>query len=160
VAGELRFLVGGSEATLARTLPVLKAMSRDVAYLGPHGSGARMKLINNFMCGVQAACLAVAMCLMERSGIEPNKALAILHEGAPGSPIVKLLGDRMLARDYQPHFMVKLMAKDLGYAIRGVKDQSIDLTTAAAALRVFNQAIAAWQGEHDLAAVMEQFRHG
>jgi len=82
--GELRFLVGGSEATLARVLPVLKAMSRDVVYLGPDGSGARMKLINNFLCGVQAASLAEALCLIERSGIEPHRALAILTGGCSG----------------------------------------------------------------------------
>jgi 3-hydroxyisobutyrate dehydrogenase len=157
-AGELRFLVGGFEATLTRILPVLKAMSRDVAYLGPHGCGARMKLINNFMCGVQAASLAEALSLIERSSIEPHRALAILNEGAPGSPIVKVLSGRMLARDYQPQFRVRLMAKDLRYAIQDAKRQSIDLTCGAAALGVLERAIAAGQGERDLAAVVEQFR--
>jgi len=156
--GELRFLVGGSEATLARVLPVLKTMSRDVVYLGPDGSGARMKLINNFLCGVQAASLAEALCLIERSGIEPHRALAILTGGAPGSPIIKLLGARMLDREYQPHFLVRLMTKDLKYAIQDSKRQSIDLTCVAAALEVFEHAIAAGQGECDLAAVVEQFR--
>jgi 3-hydroxyisobutyrate dehydrogenase len=158
-AGELRFLVGGSEGTLARTLPVLKAMSREVVHLGPEGSGARVKLINNFLCGVQAASLAEALSLIERSNIDPHRALAILTEGAPGSPIVKLLGARMMAREYEPHFLVRLMAKDLRYAIQEARHQAVDLTCGAAAREVFEHAIAAGQGELDLAAVVEQFRH-
>src|SRR5439155_14537273 len=42
---ELLFLVGGDAAVLDRVRPVLRAMSRDVAHLGPTGSGALMKLI-------------------------------------------------------------------------------------------------------------------
>jgi len=30
-------------------------MSRSVVHVGPTGSGALLKLINNFMCGVKAA---------------------------------------------------------------------------------------------------------
>ncbi len=57
-SGELLFLVGGADATLERARPVLAAMgSRGIIHLGPTGSGARMKLINNFVCGVQAAAL-------------------------------------------------------------------------------------------------------
>jgi len=64
----------------------------------------------------------------------------------------------MLDREYQPHFLVRLMTKDLKYAIQDSKRQSIDLTCVAAALEVFEHAIAAGQGECDLAAVVEQFR--
>jgi 6-phosphogluconolactonase len=37
---------------------VLKAMSKEIVHLGPVGSGAKMKLINNFHCGVEIASLA------------------------------------------------------------------------------------------------------
>ena len=47
-AGQLSFLVGGSDAALERAAPVLKAMSKEIVQLGPVGSGAKMKLINNF----------------------------------------------------------------------------------------------------------------
>ncbi|HEX3730253.1 MAG TPA: NAD(P)-dependent oxidoreductase, partial [Opitutaceae bacterium] len=57
-AGELNFLVGGSAAALERARPVLASMSKSITHLGPAGSGSRMKLINNFLCGVHAASLA------------------------------------------------------------------------------------------------------
>src|SRR6185369_13977975 len=50
-SGALSFLVGGSGEALDRAHPVLAAMGGNVSHLGPTGSGAMMKLINNFLCG-------------------------------------------------------------------------------------------------------------
>jgi 3-hydroxyisobutyrate dehydrogenase len=139
-------------------VPVLNAMGREIVYLGPTGSGARMKLINNFMSGVQAASLAEALSVIEKSGLDVRRAMTILMEGAPGSPIVKILGARMLEQDYQPNFLLKLMAKDLRYAAQEAKRFSLSLATGESALQVFDHAIKTGFGDRDMAAVVEQFR--
>jgi 3-hydroxyisobutyrate dehydrogenase len=157
-AGQLLFLAGGSTAAVEKLTPVLKAMGRDVVHVGPVGSGARLKLINNFLSGVQVAALAEALSLIERSGLDTQKSLGVLTEGAPGSPLVKLLSGRMTARQYEPNFLLKLMAKDLRYAVSEADHQALDLDMGRAALRVFEHAIAAGQGEEDMSAVVEQFR--
>src|SRR5580692_5294370 len=157
-AGQLLFLAGGSSAALDSITPILKAMGRDVVHVGPVGSGARLKLINNFLSGSQVAALAEALSLIERSGLDTQKSLGVLTEGAPGSPLVKLLSGRMTARQYEPHFLLKLMAKDLRYAINEADQAALDLDMGRAALRVFEHAITAGQGEDDMSAVVEQFR--
>jgi 3-hydroxyisobutyrate dehydrogenase len=157
-AGQLLFLAGGSSATVNKVTPILKAMGRDVVHVGPAGSGARLKLINNFLAGSQAAALAEALSLIERSGLDREKALGVLTEGAPGSPMVKLLSGRMTARQYEPNFVLRLMAKDLRYAVTEADHQALDLDMGRAALRVFEHAIAAGQGDDDMSAVVEQFR--
>ena len=157
-AGQLLFLAGGSSAALDSITPILKAMGRDVVHVGPVGSGARLKLINNFLSGSQVAALAEALSLIERSGLDAQKALGVLTEGAPGSPLVKLLSGRMVARQYEPNFVLRLMAKDLRYAVSEADHQGLDLDMGRAALRVFEHAISAGQGEDDMSAVVEQFR--
>ena len=157
-AGQLLFLAGGSTAALDSITPILKAMGRDVVHVGPVGSGARLKLINNFLSGSQVAALAEALSLIERSGLDAQKALGVLTEGAPGSPLVKLLSGRMVAREYEPNFVLRLMAKDLRYAVSEADHQGLDLDMGRAALRVFEHAISAGQGEDDMSAVVEQFR--
>jgi 3-hydroxyisobutyrate dehydrogenase len=157
-AGQLLFLAGGQASTLDKITPILKAMGRDVVHVGPVGSGARLKLINNFLSGSQAAALAEALSLIERSGLDIEKALGVLTEGAPGSPIVKVLSGRMTQRQYEPQFLLRLMAKDLRYAVSEADHQDLDLDIGRAALRVFEHAITAGQGEEDMAAVVEQFR--
>jgi 3-hydroxyisobutyrate dehydrogenase len=158
VAGQLLFLAGGSSPALDKITPILKAMGRDVVHVGPVGSGARLKLINNFLSGSQVAALAEALSLIERSGLDTQKALGVLTEGAPGSPLVKLLSGRMTARQYEPNFVLRLMAKDLRYGVSEAENQGLDLDMGRAALRVFEHAIAAGQGEEDMSAVVEQFR--
>jgi 3-hydroxyisobutyrate dehydrogenase len=156
--GELLFLVGGAEESLAAARPVLASMSRDIVHLGPGGSGTLMKLINNFMCGVQLASLAEALALIERGGLDVEKAAAVLTGGTPGSPFVKTLAPRMMARNYQPHFLLKLMAKDMRYTQAQGEALGVDLRTAAVTLELLREAIAAGKGEQDLSSVAEMFR--
>lgn len=157
-AGQLLFLAGGSEAALSKASPVLQAMGRGIVHLGPTGSGARMKLINNFLSAVQAASLAEAFGLIERSGLEVKQALSVLTEGAPGSPMVRTVSARMLAREYEPNFSARLMAKDLRYVLSLAKEQSQDLPIASAALRDYEAAVGSGDGDKDLSVVVEQFR--
>lgn len=157
-AGQLLFLAGGSAEVLEKITPALQWMSRDIIHLGPTGSGARMKLINNFLCGVQIASLAEALTMIERGGLEPAKAVGVLTQGAPGSPLVNAISARMMQHQYEPNFRLRLMAKDLKYAAGEAARQGIDAITGNAALRVFENAIASGHGEEDIAAVVEQFR--
>lgn len=157
-AGELVFLVGGSPEALETGRPVLSAMSRDITYLGPSGSGALMKLINNFVCGVQAVALAEAVAVIERSGLDRAKAVGVLTSGAPGSPLVKLISARMTTSDYTPNFLLKLMAKDLRYALKQSGDPAA-MDVVAAALRTFERASQAGYGEMDFSSVVEIVRN-
>jgi 3-hydroxyisobutyrate dehydrogenase len=156
--GELNFLVGGEPATLERVRPVLTPMSKTISLLGPIGSGALVKLVNNFLCGVQIASIAEAIALVEHSGLDRDRAMEVLIQGAPGSPLVKTMIGRMTKSDYTPNFLLRLMAKDLGYAVAEAKRHAVDLTTAANALEAFKRAIAAQLGESDMAAVIEPLR--
>lgn len=158
-AGQLSFLVGGSDATLAAVTPVLQAMSKEILHLGPVGSGAKLKLINNFLCGVQIASLAQGLTWIERSGLDREKSLTFLKTGAPGSPVLGALSARMAAHNYAVNFMLKLMAKDLLYAQNEAARCDVDLTTAQVARSLFEDAVAKGFGEVDMSAVIEPLRN-
>jgi len=157
-SGELVFLVGGEAGALEAARPVLAAMSRAILHVGATGRGALLKLVNNFMCGVQAASLAEALVLIERSGLDLTKSLELLTTGAPGSPLVKTLSARMTGRDYTPNFHLRLMAKDLTYAIGEGRRYGLNLSTVASALELMDRAVAAGNGDEDFSAVVEPLR--
>ena len=152
-SGELLFLVGGPAEALNRARPVLSVLGRDVIHLGPTGSGSLMKLINNFVCGVQAASFTEALSMIDVGGLDRGKAISVLTGGAPGSGILKRVAERISANDFTPNFALHWMAKDLSYALRDASAKGISLQTAAAALSVFKQAIAEGLGEEDFSAV-------
>jgi 3-hydroxyisobutyrate dehydrogenase len=157
-SGELNFLVGGAASTLERVHPVLSAMSRKITLLGPAGSGAAVKLINNFLCSTQVAALAEAVTMIERCGLDRAGALEVITHGAAGSPLVKAIAARMTQPPAAPHFALRLMAKDLDYALRTAAAQSLELRTARTARAIFEGALAAGLGDRDFSAVIEPLR--
>jgi 3-hydroxyisobutyrate dehydrogenase len=156
--GELNFIVGGSKDALEKIRPALSAMGRSITHLGPTGSGALVKLVNNFMAGVHVAVWAEALAWIERTDLDRGKAVAFLMEGAAASPVTKVVAARMAAGDFTPNFFLRLMTKDLGYAQREAAEKGITLDTAASALVRFQAAIAAGQGDEDMAAIVKSVR--
>lgn len=156
--GQLLFLVGGDARTFERAKPILAALGRDAWHVGPTGSGATLKLINNFVCGVQGAALAEAMAMIERSGLNTAQALQVLTEGAPGSPLVKAVSTRMATPDYTVNFELSLMRKDVTYAMRAAEALGLSLKTAAAARERYDEAVAAGLAGQDFAVVVEPLR--
>ncbi|WP_063976143.1 NAD(P)-dependent oxidoreductase [Sphingobium yanoikuyae] len=156
--GTLRFLVGGDAEAIELARPAFDAMGGALVHLGPVGSAATVKLANNYLCGVQAASLAEAIALFEKHGLDIEQAVSILFDGAPASPMVKGVGRRMLDRDYAPHFVVPLMAKDLGYAAQALADVGIVSAIAQAARQRFIDADLVGEGDRDIAAIVEPLR--
>lgn len=159
-AGELLFLVGGDREALDRARPVLQPMARDIVYMGPSGSGARMKLVNNFLSAVQTVALGEALAFSEACGLDRAAAMGVLMNGAPGSPLVKTVGARMMARDYSVNFTLSLMRKDVGYAMEEARRCGVALGTAAAAAAAFDEALRQGLGGSDFAAVAESVPRG
>jgi len=158
-SGELFFMVGGSATALAKVREVLAALGREVLHLGPGGSGALVKLINNFVCGVQAASFAEALALVNASGIDREKCLAVLSNSALASPLIKRMLASMAADDFTPNFPLKLMTKDIGYAQREAAAIGSPVSTAAPALEIFKHAVQEGLGDQDFSAVMKSVKH-
>jgi 3-hydroxyisobutyrate dehydrogenase len=154
-SGQLLFLVGGSAKALETAKPVLSVLGRDVIHLGPTGSGALMKLINNFLAAVHTVSFGEALAMIEAGGLDVKKAISILAEGVPGSPMVKRVVARIESGDFSPHFFMRLMAKDVSYAIQEAREQHVDLKTASRALEALKQAIANGLGERDFTEVIQ-----
>jgi 3-hydroxyisobutyrate dehydrogenase len=152
-SGELLFLVGGSNTAFETAKPVFSVLGRGAIHLGPTGSGALLKLINNFLAAVQTVSFAEALALVDAGGLDREKVISILTEGVPGSPMLKRAAARVASGDFTPHFLMRLMAKDVSYALLEAGHFSLQLPTAAAALAEFEQAIEDGHGDEDFTAV-------
>jgi len=157
-SGQLIFLVGTDEDTMASISPVLQCMSKEILHLGPVGSGGQLKLINNFLCAVQVASFAEALVWMEQTGLRLETALDFLKRGAPGSGILSAMSERMTQRTYEVNFLLRLMAKDQRYAHAAASQMGVDASMASSVLKLFEQAEEQGLGEKDMSAVVEVVR--
>jgi len=157
-SGELTFLVGGDAKDLERATPVLKAMGKEIVHVGPLGSGATLKLVNNFICAVQAAAFGEGLALLDKSGLDLSKAVPVLVNGAPGSPLVKNVAGRIAAHDSSVHFYLGLMQKDLSYAVNEGRRHSLELRTAELTRELFRAAAEHGFASSDLSTITEYLR--
>jgi 3-hydroxyisobutyrate dehydrogenase len=157
-SGELSFLVGGDTKDVERATPILRAMGKEIAHVGPLASGATLKLVNNFVCAVQAVAFGEALALLDKSGLDLAKAVPVLVNGAPGSGLVKNVAGRIAAHDTSVHFYLGLMQKDLSYAVDEGRRHSLDLRTAALARDLFRAAAEHGFASSDLSTITEYLR--
>ena len=91
-------------------------------------------------------------------GLDRQKAFSVLTEGAPESGIVKRVAGRVLADDFDPNFALRLMAKDLTYALQEGNALGMKLQTATSALEILQKAIAGGHGSEDFSEVTKAYK--
>ena len=157
-AGQLNFLVGGDTQTLEKVTPVLRCIGKEILHLGAVGSGAQLKLINNYLCAAQVTSFAEALAWIERTSLNREAALEFLKKGAPASGILNAMADRMTKRKYEVNFLLRLMAKDVRYARAAAAQCGVELSMAEPAEAMFHKAQEQGYGEQDMSSVAEVVR--
>ncbi|MBZ0299424.1 MAG: NAD(P)-dependent oxidoreductase [Anaerolineae bacterium] len=158
-AGQLTLFVGGDGAVLERVRPALEAISRQIHYMGPTGTGATWKLINNMMAAVQMAALSEGWLLAEKAGVDLDQAAALIADSASSSPLVKGKVPRLHDNRYgDTDFALQWMLKDVRYALTLAEQYGLHPDTARAAEAIYQQAADKGLGEQDFASVIEGLR--
>ena len=160
-AGQLFAMVGGEPEAYERATPILDAMTKGHALLGPSGSGAAMKLAVNAMVAVTNESVAETLALAERVGIESRRAYEVLGNGALASPFLAYKRAAFLDPENEPvAFTSELMRKDLTLAAELAEDVGARLPAAEAAARVLDEAIQDGLAQADMAGVLSVLRDG
>lgn len=123
-AGTLTFIVGGTDAALARARPLLEAMGRTVFHAGASGAGQIAKVCNNMLLAILMTGTAEALALGVRNGLDPAVLSAVMQQSSGGNwalnvynPWPGVMESAPASRGYAGGFMVDLMIKDLGLAL-------------------------------------------
>jgi 3-hydroxyisobutyrate dehydrogenase len=157
--GTLVLFVGGEAASLEKARPTLEAFSQRMVHLGPVGTGATWKLINNMMAAVHVVALAEGLNLAERVGMNMETVTPLILNGATGSPMVHAKLPRMVEGRYaDTDFALQWMHKDTSYAVQLGEAFGLPLKMVEAARAVFADARTQGLDDQDFAAVIETLR--
>lgn len=160
VTGELAVMAGGSEADVARALPVLDELAGSVTRVGGPGAGHTMKIVNQVIVGVTIETVAEAVALAEAAGFSVPEIQAALRGGNADNPQLKVMAPRMGERRYEPAAAkVRTMAKDLRLALRLAREHGLELPQLEVALARY-EALAQRPGgaDRDVSSLIELLR--
>jgi len=160
--GKLLGLVGGTEADVARAVPLLEQMCRRIEHVGELGSGSMMKLAVNLPLLVYWQALGEALTICRPLNLPAERLIDILTDtsGAPtamkgrGPAIAKVLGGAPLG---ETAFGLNAAKKDLACAVQFGASLHAEMPVTSSALACYEEAEAAGLGDADATAISSRW---
>jgi len=115
--GQLSIMCGGADTDYQRAEPVMAAYARICRRMGESGSGQLAKMMNQICIAGLMQGLSEALAFGEKAGLDGEKVVEVISQGAAGSWQMVNRHKTMLADTYDFGFAVDWMRKDLGICL-------------------------------------------
>lgn len=155
INGTLTIMIGGEGEIVERCMPLFEAMGKTITHIGPIGSGQVTKLINQVLIAVNLMAASEAITMAKKCGVDPERVLNAVSAGSAGSWQLINLGPKMLARDFEPGFMIRLLQKDLRLALAEADRVQMPLLGTAVAHQLLRTAEGEGYGEEGTQAMVK-----
>jgi 3-hydroxyisobutyrate dehydrogenase and related beta-hydroxyacid dehydrogenases len=155
--GQLVYYVSGDEAAVNEVRPLLEASSKAIVNIGAIGQANIIKLATNMVTAANVQAAAEAMALVHYSGIALEKFAEAMKHNASNSGTLELKIPRIMAGDFEPHFSVKHMLKDMQIANRLGRGFDLDLTVAGATRDRLLDEARQGRGDEDYSSIARRF---
>jgi 3-hydroxyisobutyrate dehydrogenase-like beta-hydroxyacid dehydrogenase len=132
-SGELVFYVAGDEVALKEARPILEASSKEIIEIGEIGQATVVKLATNIITATSVQALAEGLALINHAGIPAEKFVEALKNNASCSKTLSMKLPKMIEGNFEPHFALKHMLKDMGLAGRLGLSHHLELAVTTAA---------------------------
>ena len=138
----LSIMVGGKTKVFQQIKPYFDLMGKNIVHLGGNGDGQTCKVANQIVVALTIEAVAEALVFAAKAGADPRKVREALLGGFAQSRILELHGERMLARNFNPGFRIRLHQKDLNLALQSARNLGVSLPNTATAQELFNSVAA------------------
>jgi 3-hydroxyisobutyrate dehydrogenase-like beta-hydroxyacid dehydrogenase len=158
--GELVYYVCGNDATLREARPILEASSKEIIEIGPTiGQASAIKIATNMITAASVQAAAEALALVQALDLPLEKLIEAMRSNASHSTTLAMKLPKMLSRDFQPHFSVKHMLKDMQIANQIGLSNYLDLGVTAAARDQLLEQVHWGHGDDDYSVVARKYLH-
>jgi 2-hydroxy-3-oxopropionate reductase len=154
-AGTLSIMVGGKQEVFDRVLPLFEVMGKSIVLVGDVGAGQVAKSCNQMLVAQHVNAVAEALLLAKKCGADPRKVREALLGGFAASRVLEVHGMRMLDRDFEPGFKMKLHKKDMRIVMEIIDELSMDLPATKLATDGIDQGVEDGLGEADTTSVIK-----
>ena len=157
--GQLTIFASGPDGARSRVAPLFDALGRLTVWVGPVGTGSRLKVVNNTWLAFEAEAVAASLALARRLGLETSTVVDALG----GSPLVSAWQAAKLQRiaegEFSAQFALSLALKDVRLALQAVGDDGFAVLSCLA--EEWQRVVDDGLGDQDLTVVTRALeRHG
>jgi 3-hydroxyisobutyrate dehydrogenase len=120
--GQLTIFASGPDQARAATTPLFDALGQRTIWVGPVGTGTRLKIVNNTWLAFAAEAVAASVGLARRLGLETETVVDALGGGPLVSPWQAAKLQRILKGDFSAQFALALALKDVHLALEAADE--------------------------------------
>ncbi len=157
--GTLSIMVGGPADQVARARPYFEAMGKTITYVGDHGAGQTVKLVNQILVVINALAVGEALLFAQAGGLDLQKTLDAVVGGAAGSWMLSQRGPQVIRRDWRPGFTIDLQQKDVRLVLEAADEMGIPVLGTSLVFNLYRTLQAAGlggEGNHALVKALEK----
>jgi 3-hydroxyisobutyrate dehydrogenase len=104
--GTLSIMVGGDAAQVERAMPAFRTMGKAITHVGKTGAGQTVKLVNQILVVGTMLAVSEALLFAQAGGLDLQKTLNAVSQGAAGSWMLSNRGPQVINRDWRPGFTI------------------------------------------------------
>ena len=154
--GSMSLMVACESMVFERHRALIEALSSKVFRISDRvGDGARTKLVNNLLAGINLVGTAEVLVMAQKMGLDVAKTLDVIEQSSGQSWIGSDRMRRAIAGDYAPRAHMTLLEKDTRLAVAAAQSAGFEGPLGAAARDVFAQASAGGLDGLDDAALFQ-----
>jgi 3-hydroxyisobutyrate dehydrogenase len=116
--GQLIIFASGPQDARPRVTPLFDALGHRHVWVGPAGTGTRLKLVNNTWLAFGAEAVAASVALAHRLGLATETVIDALSGGPIVSPWQAAKLQRIATGDFSAQFALSLALKDVHLALQ------------------------------------------
>jgi 3-hydroxyisobutyrate dehydrogenase-like beta-hydroxyacid dehydrogenase len=155
--GELVYYVGGDEAALRLARPILEASSKEIIEIGKIGDATTIKVATNMITAASVQAAAEALALVHKSGLPVEKFIAAMRNNGSNSTTLDMKLPLMTQGNFEPHFSVKHMLKDVVIATRLARGFGLEFGATDASRHGLTEEMRQGRGDDDYSSLVRQY---
>jgi len=140
--GTLVTMVGGDPEPFEKAKDVMQTYSQTVKLMGAAGQGQNTKACNQICIANNMLGVTEALIFGHKAGLDLNEMIKTIEGGAAGSFSLRVLGPRMLKRDFDPGFFVEHFVKDMEIILSEARRNNLCLPGVSLASQLYQSIMA------------------
>ena len=149
--GELTIFASGPQEARPRITPFFNAVGQRTIWVGPAGSGSRLKVVNNTWLAFASEAVVSSMAVARRLGLPTETVVNAFSANALVSAWQEAKLQRIAKEEYSPQFSLELALKDVRLALQVTNDDQF--AALAGLAEEWQRALLRGYGDEDLTVV-------